>query len=195
MCPVPIVSRSAVLAALVLALVLVGSAPARPAASPPSWASLHRELRARPLPAGAACPVSPVHALDRRRLRGIGAGPVYPAGGVTSFGPDDRHPAWLAAKTIWTWPAGLITNGMRVLVRGARLDRSGAMRFQLGPEWGAAPLTRELRLDTRHTVGSFSNSTWGTTVTLLFVREAGCYLLQLDSARGTSTVVIRAARS
>jgi hypothetical protein len=65
------------------------------------------------------------------------------------------------------------------------------MRFQLGPDWGTTPLTRELRLDTTKPVGDFGNSRWGATVALLFVRSHGCYGLQLDSERGTTVVVLR----
>jgi hypothetical protein len=81
---------------------------------------------------------------------------------------------------------------VRVLVRGRRLDEPGTMLFQLGPQWDTAPLTRELRIDTAHTVGAFSNSTWGTTVSLLFAAAPGCYGLQLDSVQGTSVIVVNA---
>jgi len=47
----------------------------------------------------------------------------------------------------------------------------------------------ELRIDTSQSVGSFSDSKWGTTVTMIFGRAPGCYGLQLDTAQGTSTIV------
>ena len=78
-----------------------------------------------------------------------------------------------------------------VLVRGRRLDRAGSMRFQLGPDWGS-PLRSELHIDTSQPVGSFSQTTWGSTVTMLFGRKPGCYGLQLDTSSGTSIVVVRA---
>jgi hypothetical protein len=109
------------------------------------------------------------------------------------FSAEDGTPGWIAAKTIWAWPQSLIQRPTRVLVRGVRLDGSGNARFQLGPQWDSAPITSELRLVTSHTVGSFGHSTWGTTVTLIFVREPGCYALQLDSAHSTSTIVIQAS--
>ena len=36
------------------------------------------------------------------------------------------------------------------------------------------------------------DSKWGTTVTMLFGRARGCYGLQLDTAQGTSTIVVAA---
>lgn len=174
-----------------VALAAVGSAA--PAAQP-SWASLHRALRLAPLAAGAACPVSPLRRLDHGRLQGAGRGPVYTTGRVT-FSRDSRHPKWLAAKTIWAWPTSLKSRPTRVLVRGLRLDQPGLMRFQLGPQWDSSPLTAELRIDTSQTVGAFSDSKWGTTVTLLFVRRPGCYGLQLDTASATSTIIVRAPKT
>jgi len=130
------------------------------------------------------------HPLDHGHLTGLGAGPAYP--GASPFSAYDRHPGWLAAKTIWVWPEKLISQRTRVLVRGLRLDGAGPVRFQLGPQWDSAPLTAQLRLDTTRVVGSYSNSRWGTTVAMLLVRTPGCYGLQLDTANGTSTIVVQA---
>jgi hypothetical protein len=176
----------------ILALLVAGFASLAPAASAApavdSWAALHRPLKLA-LAAGEACPVSPSRKVDGGRISGaLGAGPVYPLS--SRFDRDDRHPGLLAAKTLWTWPTGLISHPLRVLVRARRLDGPGAMRFQLGPQWDTAPLSGELRLDTSNTVGAFSASKWGTTVTLLYAPAPGCYGLQLDSRRGTSTIVI-----
>ena len=186
--------RTLLSAALVAsAFALPATAPSASAVAHDPWAQLHRPLRLKPLAPRARCPVTPRRPLDGGRLSGIGTGPAYPTG--FSFSTDSRHPSWLASKTIWTWPAKLLTRRVRVLVRASRLDRPGQIRFQLGPQWDTAPLTRELHLDTTQPVGSFSNSRWGTTVTLLFVRAPGCYGLQLDTAAGTSTIVFRATRT
>jgi hypothetical protein len=174
---------------------LVGNTAAGGGTPQPAWASLHRPLRATPLPEGSACPVSHLRALDQKRLRGPGVGPVYPIGGVDVFSAEEQHPDWIASKTIWAWPQPLIERATRVLVQGIRLDGQGETRFQLGPQWHTAPFRSELRLVTNQTVGSFSDSKWGTTVTLIFVREPGCNALQLDSARGSSTIVIEAQTS
>jgi hypothetical protein len=178
---------SALLAAVAV-LGLAGTAAGSRAKSP--WPALHRPLLLKPLAAGASCPVTRQHKLDGGRLAGVGGGPVYP--GAPFFSTDDRHPGLLASKTIWAWPTRYVTHSTPVLVRGLRLDAAGAIQFQLGPQWDSAPLTRELHLVTSLTVGSYSNSTWGTTVTLLLVRTPGCYGLQLDSPAGTSTIVFRA---
>jgi hypothetical protein len=180
-----------VLAGLLLLVAMTGVVSAGTAAQP-SWVSLHRASRLRPLATGAPCPVAPLRRLDRGRFHGAGSGPVYPTG--VSFSGDSRHPSWIASKTIWAWPTKLKTHAIRVLVRGLRLDQPGVMRFQLGPQWDSAPLTRELHINTSQTVGAFSNSTWGTTVTLLFVRTPGCYGIQLDCQLGTSTIIVHAKR-
>ncbi|MHB8469937.1 MAG: hypothetical protein ACYDCH_09310 [Gaiellaceae bacterium] len=171
------------------ALVVLVAAPAALGSRDP-WAGLRRPLRLAPLAAGASCPVTARRPLDRNRLSGLGAGPAYPL--PVSFSRYDRRPAWLGAKTIWAWPPALKTRATRILVRGRRLDAAGPLRFQLGPGWDTAPLTTELRLDTTQTVGAFTGSTWGTTVTMLLVRSPGCYGLQLDTARGSTTIVIAA---
>jgi hypothetical protein len=135
--------------------------------------------------------VSRPRALDGGRLAGIGRGPIYAV--PSPFRPYDRQPGWLGAKTLWAWPPSLFSHPQRVLVRGVRLDRSGPLRFQLGPQWDAAPRTAELRLSTDDTVGSFAESRWRSTVTMLLVRAGGCYGLQIDAARGSSTIVVEAA--
>ena len=170
-----------------LAALLAAAAPAGSAGNP--WAALRRPLQLKPLAPGAVCPVTKQHGLDRGHLTGVGTGPVYPS--PSFFSAYDRVPGWLGSKTIWTWPTALIAKQTRVLVRGIRLDAAGPMRFQLGPQWDGSRLT-ELHLDTTHVVGSFSNSRWGTTVTMLLVKTPGCYGLQLDTAKGTSTIVVEA---
>ena len=168
-----------------VALVLASSAAA---ASDP-WQALHRPLRLHPLAAGAACPVSKLHLLDAGRLGGLGDGPIYP--NPTRFDAYGRKPGWLGSKTIWAWSPALMKRPVRVLVRGVRLDAPGVLRFQMGPGWDTAPIVPELRMDTGNTVGSFTNSKWGATVTMLLARKHGCYGVQLDSARGTTTFVVR----
>lgn len=142
--------------------------------------------------AGTACPVTPAHRVAGAPMPLVGPGPVYP--GLTpepvTLSAYDRKPGWLAAKTIWTWRPALTHRRTIVLVTGRRLDGAGAVRFQLGPQWDSAALTRQLRLDTTQTVGGFSNSTWGTTVTMILVRQPGCYALRV----GAATIVIRAQR-
>ncbi len=179
--------RFAVIGAAVAALAL-GVASSAPASG--DWAALHRPLQLTTLKAGARCPVTHSHPIDHGRFSGVGSGPVYPLL-PSRFESDGRHTAWIASKTLWTWPAPLLKHGIHVLVRGRRLDRAGVMRFQLGPDWGS-PLRSELRIDTSQPVGSFSDTTWGATVTMLFGRTHGCYGLQLDTRQGTSTIVVAA---
>jgi hypothetical protein len=173
----------------IAAVLAVTLGVAAPASAGVRWSALHRPLQLKHLEPGVPCPVTQRHALDQGRLSAVGTGPIYPM--PSPFGHDDRHPGWLGSKTLWTWPAPLLEHSTRVLVRGLRLDQYGVMRFQLGPNWGS-PLRSELRIDTSQPVGSFSDTNWGTTVTMLFGRTRGCYGLQLDTAKGTSTIVVSA---
>jgi hypothetical protein len=176
-----------VLAAVGISALALGLAAPAPAKD--DWAALHRRLQLHTLTPGASCPVTRSHALDHGRLSGAGRGPVYAL--PSPFGPDGRHAGWIGSKTLWTWPTPLLRHSNHVLIRGRRLDQPGAMRFQLGPNWGA-PLRTELRIDTSKSVGSFSDLSWGTTVTMLFGRRPGCYGIQLDTSHGTSIIVLAA---
>jgi len=178
--------RLLLVASAVVALTPGGAASA---SARDGWAALHRPLQLKALKAGARCPVTPSHALDNGRLNGAGTGPAYPM--PSRFSTYDRFPGWIASKTLWAWPARYLKQPFKVLVRGQRLDRNGEMRFQLGPDWGA-PLRSELRITTSQPVGSFSDTTWGSTVTMFVARTHGCYGLQLDTSRGTSVIVVRA---
>lgn len=176
---------------LACALAALGAVAAPSAGARDPWAALRRPLRIKPLAAGARCPVTPAHHLSSGVPDVEGTGPVYPAG--FAFSHDDLHPTWMASKTLWAWEPALKTRATRVLVRGRRIDRPGVVRFQLGPNWSPS-VSSELRIDTAQPVGSFGNSTWGTTVTLVLVRAPGCYALQLDSPGGTRTIVLAARR-
>jgi hypothetical protein len=180
--------RVAPIITVVIALALGVPASASASAST-SWARLHRPLVLAPLKAGARCPVTPSHTLDHGHITAVGQGPIYAL--TARFSPDGRHAGWIGAKTLWVWMPRLRRNAVHVLIRGMRLDRPGGMRFQLGPDWGS-PLTSELHIDTSRSVGTFSEPTWGTTITMLFARTPGCYGLQLDTTSGTSTIVVAA---
>ena len=148
------------------------------------------------LVAGATCPATRPARIPGAPMPLLGSGPVYPglAPQPVKLSSYDRAPGWLAAKTIWAWPPALVHRRTRVLVRARRLDGVGPVRFQLGPQWDTAPLTRVLHLDTTQTVGGFGDSRWGTTVTMILVKSPGCYAIMLDTATRTTTIVVRAAR-
>jgi len=177
--------RSALIVTALASLAL-GMAP--PALASDDWTALHRSLQLRMLNAGARCPVTDSRSVDHGRFSGAGSGPVY-ALLPSLFEADGRHAGWIGSKTLWIWPTRLLQHGIHVLVRGRRLDHAGVMRFQLGPNWDS-PLRSELHIDTSQPVGSFSGTTWGATVTMLFGRTHGCYGLQLDARHGTSTIVV-----
>jgi hypothetical protein len=146
--------------------------------------------------AGATCPVTQPARIPGAPMPLLGSGPVYPglAPLPVKLSAYDRAPGWLATKTIWAWPPALVHRRTRVVVRARRLDGTGPVRFQLGPQWDTAPLTRVLQLDTTQTVGGFSNSRWVTTVTMILVKSPGCYAITLDTPKRTTTIVVRATR-
>jgi hypothetical protein len=146
------------------------------------------------LAAGATCAATPPAHVPGAPMPLLGSGPVYPglAPQQVRLSAYDRAPGWLGVKTIWTWPPALVHRRTRVLVRARRIDGAGPVRFQLGPQWDSAPLTRQLHLDTTQTVGGFGGSRWGTTVTMILVKTPGCYALTLATAARTTTIVFRA---
>jgi hypothetical protein len=160
-------------------------------AAQPAWSKLHRPLH---LSMGEGeCSSARLVRLSGK-IRGAGNGPIYPTTSPWVLSPDPRHPGLIGEKLIWAWPEKTTKAHLRVLVRGIRLDGPGTVRFVLGPQFDTARVTTELRVDTSRTVGSFSGSTWGTTVSEIFVPEPGCYGLQLDWAGGSRVLKFKATR-
>jgi hypothetical protein len=173
---------------LAVAIGLV-AAPGSFAAGP--WAELHRPLDLPDVAPGVDCPVS---SIDQRvdwesanifGASGIGPGPVYPGLG----GGDGEFPTnssagqgWRAGKLFWyVSPA---YRG-RALIRGARLDGAGGMRFL-----DRNRLRGELRIHRGESV-QWSGQPEGSRgiPSGTAIRSSGCYGVQIDGTRFSRTVV------
>ena len=175
--------------ALLVCLVWVGGATNAVAAT--SWRDLHRPVDLPELDAGEACPISPVddrvdwEPINIFGASGIGPGPAYPGlgGGDGYFYANEPEDGWYGGKVFWyvkpSYPG-------RVLVRGRRLDAPGALRFSEG-----RPVRDELRIDRDDGV-SWSGRPPGSRglPSGLWIRNAGCYGVQIDGTRFSRTIVM-----
>jgi hypothetical protein len=186
-----------------LALALVGAGAAALAAT--AWsagrgrASLQRPLHLPHIAPGGTCPVS---GIDRRipfvrRFGvgpGIGKGPAYPIGlsaGVLQLAPATNFDstAWAGQKVLW-----FVLPSYRgpVLIRGARIDGPGRVRFDRGD---VPPLS--IRIGRYPTGGSPTSPVppKGTRFRASYtrVRGPGCYAYQIDGTTFSRIVVFRAA--
>jgi hypothetical protein len=184
---------------VVLALVGAGCAALAVTASSAGRARppLSRPLHLPRIVQGARCPVSRV---DRRipfvhRFGvdvGIGKGPAYPIGlrgGKLELAPAANfHSKWAGQKVLWLV---LPSYRGRVLIRGARIDGAGRVRFQRGD---VPPLSLRIGL---HPSGGSPGSPVPPRGTRYFpsytrVRGPGCYAYQIDGTSFSRVVVFRA---
>jgi hypothetical protein len=181
-------------------LVLAGFAAASAVLAASAWSGgragspLSRPLHLPHIAHGARCPVSRpdnrVPFVTRFDVGvGIGKGPAYPVGlptGVLQLAPaqnfDSRN--WAGQKVLW-----FVLPGYRgpVLVRGARIDAPGRVRFQRGdvpplrlritrsPAEPGTPVPTDARY-----VPSYTR-----------VRGPGCYAYQIDGTSFSRVVVFR----
>lgn len=143
--------------------------------------------------AGAGCPVSHgtlASSLGRglARMPVAGRGPVYfmsvggePAGsvGIGESRRDSR--GWRGQKAPWI--ADPRYRGP-ILIRGARIDAPGPMRFARGTG-------DHLRAIHQRRGVSVQPNGWRAWPALLLVRAPGCYALQVDGLSFSRVIVIR----
>lgn len=148
------------------------------------WLALRRrQLRVPQLGEGATCAATSVRTAPAGPV--VGSGPAYPSltGAATAelrlvWGASDLpYLGWYGGKAPWAIPA---YEGA-VLVRGRRIDGMGDVGFDLGPRW-----TRKVATELRLT------GPQETRPAAMFVRDAGCYGLQIDTAKRTYVIVFRA---
>ncbi|MDP9818297.1 hypothetical protein [Spirilliplanes yamanashiensis] len=163
------------------------SAPAAPSAEVDRYASVRRPWAVAPLAARERCPVTRHRAQPDPRLAGLwGDGPARPAG----LGPGAvleymaaaawKDATWGGAKVLWAVDPAV--TGL-VLIRGKRLDAPGQVAFE-------DPPTPELGIDVDRYQGLSGG--WKDYPSYTRLRAPGCYLYQVDTAQGTSTVVFTA---
>jgi len=181
--------------AFVLATLLAGCglAAGAPASSSPAGSSIQptaspdaRTLLARPLklpvvPAGSACPVSPVASRKLDIANPRGGGPLYLGGPM----PQGAY-AW--NKTVWVLVDG--AHGP-VLFRGTRLDGAGSLRFS-----GSSAVPSDQGV----TPSGGMSETFYTSVIVhadadafyVYPATSGCYALQADGPSFQEVIVISA---
>ncbi len=162
----------------------------------PSLATLRRPLHIPMLQPGEKCPASPANGtLGQRGNADFGAAPAFGPGpayvtleGASGLavltlawpiaGANQPYAEWAGTKALWTIPrfAG------PVLIRGRRIDGAGPLGFDLGPSWTWTVLP-ELKL-----AGPMSSLHPAAT----FVKAAGCYAYQVDTARSSYLIVFEA---
>jgi hypothetical protein len=168
------------------------------AASAGSHQGLFRPLRLPHIAAGARCPVSHVDRRIKFSRRfgvglGIGRGPAYPIGlpsGDLQLAPAKNFGSrlWAGQKVLW-----FVLPAYRgpVLIRGARIDGRGLVRFQRG----SVPPKR-LRIPVGETQGAPGNPVpKGTRYLPSYtrVRGPGCYAYQIDGTTFSRVVVFHAS--
>ncbi len=156
-------------------------------------ASLGRPLHLPRVAAGAGCPASP-GALASTLGRGLarmpvaGPGPVYVmsvggerAGSVSIGGARPDSQGWRGQKAPWI---AAPRYGGPILIRGARIDAPGAVRFARG-------FGEHVRALYQRRGQSVQPNGWRVWPSLLLVRSPGCYALQVDGLSFSRVIVIR----
>jgi hypothetical protein len=182
--------------AMLVTLVAIAAAAVPAAQAGDPWRALHRPMHLPRLAPGARCPVS---AVDRRvdweaasifGGSGTGRGPVYPgiggaAGHVTLVENSQFRAPWLGQKVFW-YAAPSYKD--RVLIRGARIDGPGTLRF------GAPGLARELRIRPGNGI-SWTGQPRGSRGAPSYIRaqNSGCYAVQIDGTSFSRVVVFALA--
>jgi hypothetical protein len=173
------------------------SASATPGEDPSDEQStLRREFHLLPLSAGDECPRTPGGRRAPKVAITLGGGPAYPVlgmsappprpGGVASLGDDIRHAGWYWHKTLWAIDKRY---GGPVLIRGARIDRPGPLRFGVGdPEAGDYGIVSALDMPAEQRVR------WRYGVSSTLVRGPGCYAFQVDGTNFSDVIVFAASR-
>ncbi len=158
-----------------------------------STAGIARPLRLPSVGPGERCPTSTgvsASMLGRGlpHMPAVGNGPAYvlavggaPAGVLRVMGGYRDAQGWVGQKSPW-----LVAPSYRgpVLIRGARVDAAGEMRFALG----FGQHLRSLRLAAR--AGVQPNG-WRAIPSVTLVRRPGCYAYQVDGTSFSQIIVIR----
>ena len=151
-----------------------------------TWARLAAHpLRLPSLAAGAACPVTPATRITTFVGPVAGPGPVYSIGNriFYSRAPDGS----LFTKVAWLSRPDYKD---AALIRGARIDASGDVRFQAG----GGPITGELRFDyDTGTRSQGSEEGWRFLPSTVVIDGPGCYAFQVDGVDWSLTIVMDAA--
>jgi len=158
---------------------------------PDAWDPLlERPLEVPVLGLRDPCPVTTVETAVEGIRAALGDGPIYPAlggsGGILELQERNAFEgrSWLAQKTLW-----LSDDRYRgiAVVRGARLDAAGTLRFQTGGDI----LRSELRLTLDSWVfGGNPPPGWRQWNSYTVFSDPGCYAYQVDGDSFTTVIVV-----
>jgi hypothetical protein len=181
---------AAVLAALGAAGIAAAVAASNAASDP---ADLHRPLHLPKLKPHQRCPLAPAADPGTGRILN-GRGPVYLIGvgaaprGVVDISQSARDAlGWRGQKTPWAIDRSY--DGP-LLVRGARIDGRGSLRFA----YGYGEHRRELSWPSGADQGQPADPRFRFLASLTLFRGAGCYAFQVDGTTFSEVVVVRAVR-
>jgi hypothetical protein len=174
-----------------VSLVSPGAVAAEPPL-PPDRAALHRPLHLPRLKRGSRCPVSPSRIGSPGTQETLtGSGPAFlvgvgGAGGATvnmifSY-PDEQ--GWYGQKTPW-----MVSREYEgpLLVRAARIDRRGPVRFA----YGYGQHLRELYWAAGADQSLPRNPNYRFLASSTLVRARGCYGFQIDGTSFSRVIIVR----
>lgn len=157
---------------------------------PTNWAKLHRQLHLPQLAPDAGCPVSRGRQIPGWQGQTLnGRGPAFlvgvgnaPAGVIDISQSETDAQGWRGQKTPWAvrW-----RYQGPVLIRGGRIDQSGAVRFAKG--YGQH--LKELRWPAHRSVAPKGAYRVEASATLF--RSPGCYAFQADGTSFSTVVVMQ----
>ena len=151
----------------------------------PAFSSLLSRSLNLPSISSGTCPVTPSELLSPTLPMTLGNGPVYAEG----LGSDSTmHISDLVAGS--DWPGSTISfaaqpgfTGLAV-VRGKRLDASGAMGFDDTQNLSTLPSREDLEL-----AQASASDQWGYWSAYVRVQQPGCYGFQVDTDSGSEEIV------
>jgi hypothetical protein len=177
---------------LAVVFAVVGAAVAPAASSSVGTGAPHRPLHLPHLRPGKRCPISPSQTArwgTDGQLTLTGRGPTYLiGGGRISIALSARDSlGWYGQKTPW---AIRRSYAGPILVRGARIDRRGQVRFA----YGYGDHLRELQWDAGADQGLPPDPRFRFLASGTLFRAAGCYAYQIDGISFSEIVVVRVTR-
>jgi hypothetical protein len=158
--------------------------------TPPPAEALHRRLHLPKLRRGARCPLSTSRPLAQGAhlngrgpvfLVGVGGADAATINMIFSY-PDEL--GWYAQKTPW-WISREYDGPL--LVRGARIDRRGPVRFA----YGYGEHLRELYWPAGADQSLPQNPDYRFLASATLVRARGCYAFQVDGTSFSRVIVMR----
>jgi hypothetical protein len=158
----------------------------------PDFAALAARSLNLPSALGSDCPVTAAQLLSPTQPMTLGDGPIYAAGlGSSStlrISPDANDTRYQFGTVTWT---AMPDFGGKVLVRGQRIDQSGALAFYY-PVDSNGPATPALALNTSDVAQAGYWSSWYSDV---LVAAPGCYAVQIDTRDKSQVIVFLAQRA